>query len=221
MSSGGYVDASTRGFLSACLAGREVPHTGVHDDQANAFARLPPLVAALAGDARLLPAVRSMVRVTQDSACAAAHGAAAARVLEAIVLGATPAEAVRAAAAAPGNGGDCDDGDDDDEEGRAALRSAIALESEAHADAVAELGRHCHLPASLACAAHAVLTHCDYAAAVRDTILQGGCNASRAGFIGACFAAAHGTGAIPPAWRSACATYERTAVLAAWATGGG
>lgn len=186
------------------------PNLGVDDDQANAFARLPPLVAALAGSPRLSAAVVEMVTTTQRNSLAAGSGLAAARVLELCVLGKnTPAEAVRVAADAMGAS-----------PGSEALRLAISLQRESHADAVAELGRHCHLPASLASALHGVLTHTEYAAAVRDTILQGGCNASRAGFIGACFAASQGASAIPAAWCSQCASYERTAAQAAWVTAG-
>lgn len=36
----------------------------------------------------------------------------------------------------------------------------------------------------------------------RHADAQGGCNASRAGFVGACFGAAHGVDAVPAAWRA-------------------
>jgi len=213
---GGYLDASTRGFLMRARAGADA--TGVPDAQANAFARLPPLVAALAGagGGQLQRAVGAMVAVTQAGPEAAACAEAAALVLEAVVLGAAPATAVRSAAdtlPAGHLGGD-------------AVRAALALSeelraegpAEAHAAAAARLGRNCHLPGSLSTALHAVLAFAPpaphssggstgeaagtgaYAAAVRATIAQGGCNASRAGFIGAVLAAALGEGAIPEAW---------------------
>ena len=40
--------------------------------------------------------------------------------------------------------------------------------------------------------------------------LQGGCNASRAGFVGACFGAHAGADAVPPAWRAKFLLYEET-----------
>lgn len=57
-------------------------------------------MAALAGSAELLPAVADMIRVTQDTIEAVAHGVAGARILEAIILGASPSEAVHATVAA-------------------------------------------------------------------------------------------------------------------------
>jgi len=47
---------------------------------------------------------------------------------------------------------------------------------------------------------HALVAYPDYVQAVRATMLAGGCNASRAGFIGACFAAQQGLNAIPALW---------------------
>jgi ADP-ribosylglycohydrolase len=208
-----YVDGSTRGFMRRARAGALPPATGVDDDQANAYARLPPLVAALAGDAALLPAVRAAVRVTQRSPLAVACACAAARLLDALICGTarTLADAVRDAADA------CEA---DEAAGADALRAALARAGEPHADAVNELGRNCHLPGSLSSAVHALLAHGDdYAAAVRATIAQGGCNASRAGFVGACLAALHGAAAVPAEWVALTAGFADTAALADAALG--
>ena len=62
--------------------------------------RLPPVVAAFAGSPELLPAVAEAVAVTQNTSAAVAFGCAAARILEACILGASPAEAAAAAVAA-------------------------------------------------------------------------------------------------------------------------
>lgn len=234
---GGYLDGSTKGFLRAVRAGAGWPDCGVPDDQANAVARLPPLVAAYAGDPQLLPAVEQMVCVTQNSDIAVAWGTAAARVLEAVILGATPADAVGLAIrqlrdparARPG---------ELDAQVADAMDAAVALAGATHADAVTQLGRNCHLPGSAQSPMHATLTTTRrddgagaYQAAVLDTILQaracicsycalamrsrhadaqGGCNASRAGFVGACFGAAHGVEAVPAAWRAKFSLYALT-----------
>ena len=57
-------DRSTKSFLRRYASGLLPPATGSPDDQANAFTRLPPLVALLAGAARqdLLTAVACMIR---------------------------------------------------------------------------------------------------------------------------------------------------------------
>jgi ADP-ribosylglycohydrolase len=93
---GGYLDGSTKGFVRAVRGGAAWPSCGVDDAQANCIVRLPPLVAAFAGDAQLLPVVADMIRVTQASDTAVAWGTAAARVLEKVILGAAPPDAVRA-----------------------------------------------------------------------------------------------------------------------------
>ena len=56
------------------------------------------------------------------------------------------------------------------------------------------------MPHSLQGAIHALVSSTDYVQAVRMTIRAGGCNASRAGFIGACLAAQNGKDAIPASW---------------------
>jgi ADP-ribosylglycohydrolase len=218
----GYLDGSSKGLIRSCQAGRGVPHTGVEDDQANALARLPPLVALLAGDARLLPAVEDMIRVTQSSEIAVAHGRLAARILERCLLGApTPEAAVRQVADETSRevGGSAAE-----VEARSSLAEALAAAHLSHEAAVSTLGRNCHLPGSfkspvqrLACSVAPELGGASlnaYASAVTDTILQGGCNASRACFIGACFGACYGLDAVPMAWREQTTQYAQAA---AWA----
>ncbi|KAJ9526617.1 hypothetical protein QJQ45_017626 [Haematococcus lacustris] len=94
----GYRDVSTKGFLRAFARGQVPPATGAPDAQANCIARLAPLVAAWAGSAGLVPAVRRATRVTQNSDEACSWGAAGAAILEAVLLGALPSAAVQAVA---------------------------------------------------------------------------------------------------------------------------
>ncbi len=54
---------STKAFLRRRASGMLPPHTGApSDQQANAFTRLPPLVALYAGDSRLGRVVEAMIR---------------------------------------------------------------------------------------------------------------------------------------------------------------
>jgi len=57
------------------------------------------------------------------------------------------------------------------------------------------------LPKSFQSALHGVLTSSEYVAGVRATFQAGGCNASRASFIGACLGAKGGLDAIPESWK--------------------
>jgi hypothetical protein len=115
------------------------------------------------------------------------------------------------------------------------MSAAVASEG-SHADAVTLLGRNCHLPGALQSPMHALVCArptqagvSAYQAAVMDTILQvrppallyafaarltaapqGGCNASRASFVGACFGAAHGVEGVPQAWRDKFLRFDET-----------
>jgi len=140
----GYLDASTRGFLRNVLVKRKAwPHCGADDAQVNCVVRLPPMVAMFAGDPQLLSLVGDMVRVTQNTDAAVAYGRAAARVLEGIILGSAPLEAVEEAVrtlrrrdrSCPS---DMDEGIARDME--AAL--ALARNGTLHRDAVEALGRN-------------------------------------------------------------------------------
>ncbi|KAG2442291.1 hypothetical protein HXX76_002377 [Chlamydomonas incerta] len=101
----GYRDVSTKGFLRNYARAMPPPLSGANDAQANAIARLAPLVAAFAvgdhaptdgGDgeqpAGLLKATELATRVTQNTDAAVAWACAGARVLE-LLLGGSRAEA--------------------------------------------------------------------------------------------------------------------------------
>lgn len=57
------------------------------------------------------------------------------------------------------------------------------------------------LPQALQAALHGLLKSHDFVSGVNTTIQAGGCNASRAGFIGACMAAQYGLENVPENWR--------------------
>merc|ERR1711962_453775 len=61
-------------------------------------------------------------------------------------------------------------------------------------------GRPCYNPGSFLGALHAVQTSDSYPEAVRKTITAGGCNCSRAFFIGAMLGAKYGVEGIPREW---------------------
>eukprot|EP00898_Chlorokybus_atmophyticus_P009201 jgi/Chlat1/9282/Chrsp99S08544 len=200
-----YMDVSTKGFMANYTAGMRPPESGADDSQANCIARLPPVVAAFAGDNNaLLRAVEDMVRVTQNTSEAVAWGCAGARLLQSIVLGASPAKAVVATIAALR--------DTQrvrpmalDEDIANKLEEALLMSREGgtYAAAAASFGRNCHLPGALQGPVFLLsrlsqVTDADFIAVIRDIILQGGCNASRAGFTGACLGASADT--IPQEW---------------------
>ncbi len=84
-----------QGFLRNHNIGLKPPATGADDFQANCAARLAPLVAAFAGDARLMEVVEMATRVTQNTDAAVAWACTGAAVLEGVILGKSALQAVK------------------------------------------------------------------------------------------------------------------------------
>jgi ADP-ribosylglycohydrolase len=82
-------------FLRTYGRGLRTPATGADDAQADAIARVAPLVALFAGDPRLMQLTAAVTRVTQDTPTAVAWACAAAAVLERLLLGQGAAAAVQ------------------------------------------------------------------------------------------------------------------------------
>jgi len=80
--------ASMKGFLDNLRAKRiSHPDCGSDDSQADCIARAVPVACAYAGNPLLAHLVEAAVRSTQNSDVAVAYGVAAARILEACILG--------------------------------------------------------------------------------------------------------------------------------------
>jgi hypothetical protein len=74
------------------------------------------------------------------------------------------------------------------------------LKSKSHSFVVKKLGMACSYPGTFNSSIHAILSSTNYQRAILKTIKAGGCNCSRANFIGAYFAALKGLNAIPKSW---------------------
>jgi hypothetical protein len=74
------------------------------------------------------------------------------------------------------------------------------LKSKSHSFIVKKLGMACSYPGTFNSSIHAILSSTNYQRAILKTIKAGGCNCSRANFIGAYFAALKGLNAIPKSW---------------------
>ena len=74
------------------------------------------------------------------------------------------------------------------------------LKSNSHSTIVKELGMACSYPGTFNSSIHAILNSKNYKKAILKTIKAGGCNCSRANFIGAYFAALNGFNSIPKTW---------------------
>ena len=78
------------------------------------------------------------------------------------------------------------------------------LKSKPHSYAVKKLGISCRYPGTFNSSVHAIIKSKSYKSAILSTIKAGGCNCSRANFIGSYFAALKGEGAIPFNWITKC-----------------
>ena len=65
---------------------------------------------------------------------------------------------------------------------------------------VKKFGKACSYPGTFMGSIHAIITSSNYKSAVIKTIKAGGCNCSRANFVGAYFAALKGIKNIPTQW---------------------
>ena len=74
------------------------------------------------------------------------------------------------------------------------------FKSKSHSAIVKKLGMACSYPGTFNSSIHAILNSSNYKKAILKTIKAGGCNCSRANFIGAYFAALEGFGTIPKSW---------------------
>ena len=74
------------------------------------------------------------------------------------------------------------------------------LKSSSHPSVVKKLGMACSYPGTFNSSIHAILSSKNYKRAILKTIKAGGCNCSRANFIGAYFSALKGFNSIPNSW---------------------
>ena len=80
------------------------------------------------------------------------------------------------------------------------IKKVIRLKKHNHIKVVKKFGKACSYPGTFMGSIHAMITSKKYKTAVIKTIKAGGCNCSRANFVGAYFAAANGVKNIPLKW---------------------
>ena len=80
------------------------------------------------------------------------------------------------------------------------IKKVIRLRNYNHIKVVKKFGKACSYPGTFMGSIHAMITSNNYKSAVIKTIKAGGCNCSRANFVGAYFAALKGIKNIPYQW---------------------
>ena len=80
------------------------------------------------------------------------------------------------------------------------IKKIIKLKKHNHIKVVKKFGKACSYPGTFMGATHAIITSSNYKTAIIKTIKAGGCNCSRANFVGAYFAALKGIENIPTQW---------------------
>ena len=89
------------------------------------------------------------------------------------------------------------------------IRQVKKLKRKSHTTVVKKLGMACSYPGTFKSAIHSILTSKNFKAAILKTIKAGGCNCSRANFIGAFYAASQGKASIPKIWINKTAAAKR------------
>ncbi|MDC0616209.1 ADP-ribosylglycohydrolase family protein [Candidatus Pelagibacter sp.] len=80
------------------------------------------------------------------------------------------------------------------------IKKVKKLKNKTHNIVVKKFGKACSYPGTFNGSIHAIITSNSYKTAVIKTIKAGGCNCSRANFVGAYFAAKNGLKGIPKDW---------------------
>jgi hypothetical protein len=80
------------------------------------------------------------------------------------------------------------------------IRKVKKLKNKPHSIVVKEFGKACSYPGTFNGSIHAIIASKNYKNAIIKTIKAGGCNCSRANFVGAYFAAKDGIKSIPKDW---------------------
>jgi hypothetical protein len=182
--------------------------TGIDDKQSAGLAQLAPLVARYAGHKELTHVVNESVRSMQNSDDAVAWLVPMARIIEAVILGATPASAVSSNLV-------------HFEQPYRGIVEAAAHAAATEADfkaVIARFGNTCELNSAVPGALYLALRHAGeggagYAAAVRENILAGGDSAGRAMLLGALLGAA--AGGVPDEWLARLRCRDELAALTA------
>ena len=69
------------------------------------------------------------------------------------------------------------------------IKKVLRLKNQNHTKTVRKFGKACSYPGTFMGSIHAIVTSSSYKSAIIKTIKAGGCNCSRANFVGAYFAA--------------------------------
>ena len=80
------------------------------------------------------------------------------------------------------------------------IKKILRLKKQNHTKVVRKFGKACSYPGTFMGSIHAMITSNNYKSAINKTIKAGGCNCSRANFVGAYFAAYKGFKNIPSSW---------------------
>ncbi len=80
------------------------------------------------------------------------------------------------------------------------IKKILRLKKHNHTKVVRKFGKACSYPGTFMGSIHAMISSNNYKSAINKTIKAGGCNCSRANFVGAYFAAYKGLKNIPSPW---------------------
>ena len=80
------------------------------------------------------------------------------------------------------------------------IKKVLRLKKHNHTKVVKKFGKACSYPGTFMGSIHAMITSNNYKSAIIKTVKAGGCNCSRANFVGAYFAAYKGFKNIPSSW---------------------
>eukprot|EP00802_Teleaulax_amphioxeia_P021015 Tamp_21336.p1 GENE.Tamp_21336~~Tamp_21336.p1 ORF type:complete len:349 (+),score=64.46 Tamp_21336:46-1092(+) len=188
----GRLNHASKELIAAIDSGKSFPACGADDSQANSLVKAALAVAAFQGRDDWALRAEDVMRAHQNNEIAIKFGMGAAHIVHRILRGSSIRDAL-AWAVSPDSPLDA--------EVKASAKTAAEFgTNHTCQEAAAAFGSSCALPAAFRVCIHLLSKDLPFEEAVRQNILAGGDQCSRAVFVGACYGAALGEAVVPAAW---------------------
>jgi len=192
----GRLNHASKELIKAIDSGKVFPNCGADDSQANSLVKVAVAVSKFQGRDDWAQHVEDVLRVHQNNDVALKFGMAAAHIVHHI-LNSENATVRDSLDWAVGPLSPLDS------EAKTTIETAINFgKDKSSEEAASVFGSSCSLPGAFSVCIHLLSKEVSYETAVRENILAGGDQCSRAVFLGACYGAVGGSSVIPSVWAS-------------------
>lgn len=197
---GGYLNFPSKELIASIDSGKAFPEAAVFDDQAQGVVKVAVVVARYAGSPEMVEKIKEAVKTHQNYDEAESSAVAVGLILEKIIIdGMKAREAIAQVMTGDSRMPSI---------AQKWFESIAAKDGTPIPSAITSLGKSCHLPGSFQAPMYTAYFAEDYIQAVRENILGGGDNCSRAVVAGSLLGAQDGLAAIPDGWKKQVDDYK-------------